>query len=138
MNKVILSGHITADIEVKKTQSGKSVASFTVATRRRFDKDKSDFHKIVVWNQTAEFAAKYFAKGSPVTVVGELQNRDFTDDKGAKRHVTEVIADEVVFPPSRRQEQSDTVKDTYEKTDPSYASEQAHFEDVEDDEDLPF
>jgi single-strand DNA-binding protein len=99
-NKVILVGNVTADPELKQTQSGTSVCSFTIAVNRRFNKDgnnECDFINIVAWRQQAEFVSRYFKKGKPILVCGQLQTRSWTDKDGSKRYVTEVIADEVSF-----------------------------------------
>lgn len=100
-NKVILVGNLTADPELKKTPSGVSVVSFTLAIQRRFAKPddavQADFINIVAWRQTAEFVARYFTKGRSMLVSGALQSRNYTDQNGQKRYITEVVADEVTF-----------------------------------------
>lgn len=100
LNKVILIGNLTKDPEIKQTQSGVSVCSFSIGVQRRFKEDgeyKSDFINIVAWRQTAEFIGKFFKKGNPICVVGSLQVREWKDKDGAKRYATEVIADEASF-----------------------------------------
>ena len=104
LNKVILIGYLTADPTIKKTQSEISVSSFTIAVNRQFkskssqeDQQTADFINIVAWRQTAEFVSKYFKKGSPIIVCGSIQTRNYTDNQGNKRYVTEVVADEVGF-----------------------------------------
>lgn len=102
LNKVILIGNLTADPELKQTPSGVSVTSFSIGVQRRF-KDaatgsyQSDFINIVAWRQTAEFICKYFRKGRPICIVGSIQVRNYTDQQGNKRYVTEVVADEATF-----------------------------------------
>lgn len=101
-NKVILIGNMTADPELKQTAGGISVCSFSIAVNRRFAKadqnqQSVDFINIVAWRQSAEFVSRYFAKGSPILVCGQLQTRSYTDNQGQIRHVTEVVADEVSF-----------------------------------------
>ena len=100
-NKVILVGNMTADPELKKTPSGVSVTSFSIAVNRRFTKQgeqpQTDFINIVAWRQTAEFVARYFNKGKPILVCGQLQTRSWTDQNGQKRYTTEVVADEATF-----------------------------------------
>lgn len=99
-NKVILVGNLTATPELKQTNTGISVCSFSVAVGRKFAKGTeavTDFFSVVAWRATAEFVAKYFAKGNPILVCGSLQNRSYTDSKGEKHTVTEVVADEVAF-----------------------------------------
>ena len=101
LNKVILMGHITADPELKQTQSGTSVCSFSIGVNRRYSKDQAqqgvDFINIVAWRQQAEFVTRYFKKGSSIIVCGSLQTRNWTDQNGVKRYATEVVADEVSF-----------------------------------------
>lgn len=101
LNKVILMGHITADPELKATQSGVSVCSFSIGVNRRYSKDQAqqgvDFINIVAWRQQAEFVCKYFKKGQAIVVCGSLQTRNWTDNNGQKRYATEVVADEVSF-----------------------------------------
>lgn len=102
INKVILGGRLTADIEVKATPSGVAVCQFTIATNRRGSKDgQTDFINCVAWRQTAEFIGKYFAKGSSICVVGEIQTRSWTDKDGGKRYATEVIVSEALFVDSK-------------------------------------
>lgn len=103
-NKVILIGHMTADPELKQTQSGVSVCSFSIGVNRRFAKDGEqnvDFINIVAWRQQAEFVSRYFKKGNPILVCGQIQTRNYTDSQGQKRYVTEVVADEVSFVDSK-------------------------------------
>ena len=99
-NKVILIGNLTANPELKQTQSGVSVCTFSIAVNRRFTKDGEqtcDFIPIVTWRQTAEFVSRNFVKGKPILVCGQLQTRNWTDKDGNKRIATEVVADEVSF-----------------------------------------
>ena len=107
MNKSILMGRITKDLELKTTQSGVSVLSFTIAVDRKY-KDANgnkvtDFINIVAWRNTAEFIAKHFGKGRMILVVGELQVRQYESD-GQKRYVTEVVTDEVHFTGEKKEE----------------------------------
>lgn len=99
-NKVILGGRLTADPELKQTQGGTSVLSFTVAVNRRKGKDgqqESDFISCVAWKERAEFISKYFRKGSSICVMGEIQTRKWQDSNGANRYATEVIVSETFF-----------------------------------------
>ncbi|MBQ8382035.1 MAG: single-stranded DNA-binding protein [Clostridia bacterium] len=104
-NKVILGGRLTADPELKTTQSGTSVTSFSVAINRKYTADgqqpQADFINVVAWQQRAEFVSRYFRKGSSICVTGSLQTRSYTDRDGQKRTVTEVVADEVNFVDSK-------------------------------------
>lgn len=101
LNTVIIMGRLTADPELKKTQSGTSVISFTVAVDRRFqqkgEEKQADFINIVAWRQTAEFVEKYFSKGSMIAIRGSIQTRAYEDKNGNKRTAVEVVADEVSF-----------------------------------------
>lgn len=140
LNKVILMGRLTADPELKHTQSGTAVASFTVAVERNIknaDGSRStDFIRCVAWQQRAEFIKKYFAKGRMICVVGSIQTRSYTDQDGNKRTAVEVLADEFNFTGEPRAEaQRDTAPA------PNYG--QTGFADVwpddgEDDDDIPF
>lgn len=131
-NKVILVGNLVADPELKKTPGGVSVTSFGIAVNRRFTKQgeqpQTDFINIVAWRQTAEFVARYFHKGKPILVCGQLQNRSWTDKDGQKRYTTEVVADEATFVENKSNEPSA----------PSYAGDQSGFEDLSESEELPF
>ena len=99
-NKVILVGNLTADPELRQTNNGLSVCSFSIAVNRRTKSDNEqsvDFINGVAWRQSAEFIARYFKKGKPILVCGQLQSRPWTDNTGNKRTATEVVADEVAF-----------------------------------------
>lgn len=138
-NKVILIGNMTSDPELKQTQSGISVCSFSLAVNRRFSKEGEqtcDFITIQTWRQTAEFVTRHFKKGKPILVCGQLQTRSWTDKDGNKRYATEVVADEVSFVGNNE-------SSTEAKSEPStymlsaYTS-QPQFEEVPNDGDLPF
>lgn len=97
MNKVIIMGRLTRDVDLRKTQSDLSVASFTVAVDRRGKEKQTDFIDCVAWRQTAEFVGQWFAKGKMIAVVGSLQVRTWKDKEGKNRKAVEVVADEVHF-----------------------------------------
>ena len=97
MNKVFLVGRLTKAPELRTTQSGISVATFTVAVTRRMNRDASDFINVVAWRGLADNCAKYLVKGQQVSVVGELRTRSYDAKDGGKRYVTEVQADDVEF-----------------------------------------
>ena len=100
MNKVFLIGNLSKDPELRAANSGTSVCTFSIAVNRRKDKDgnsTADFFSIVAWRQLAELCGKYLAKGRKVSVVGELQNRSYEANDGTKRHVTEIVANEIEF-----------------------------------------
>ena len=137
LNKVILIGNMTCDPELKTTQSGISTTRFTIAVQRRFASKQegqptADFINIVAWRQTAEFVCKYFNKGKPILVCGAIQVRDYTDKDGNKRYVTEVVADEVGFVESKNSENA-----APSAHEPAFTA-PAQFEEVTDDEELPF
>ena len=165
-NKVILGGRLTADPELKTTPSGISVTSFTVAVNRRFggksgEETQADFFSVTAWRQTAEFITRYFRKASSICVVGSIQTRSWTDQAtGQKRFATEIVADEAYFVDAKSESpiavqqaaasygaapQASYVPDGYGFGAPSqvpggsYASQPApKFEDIADDEELPF
>ena len=97
MNKVFLVGRLTREPELRTTQSGISVSTFTVAVTRRMNRDESDFINIVTWRGLADNCAKYLVKGQQVSVVGEVRTRSYEANDGGKRYVTEVQADDVEF-----------------------------------------
>ena len=147
-NKVILIGNMTADPELKQTTSGTSVCSFSIAVNRRFAKAEQgqqnvDFINIVTWRQSAEFVCRYFKKGNPILVCGQLQTRSWTDNQGQKRYATEVVADEVSFVASAAQTGSNGAQGSAPYTPDAYNSPAASsgpaiFEEIPNDGELPF
>ena len=111
LNRIILMGRLTRDPELRHTQTGTAVASFTLAVDRDF-KDRNsgeratDFIDVVAWRQTGEFVSRYFTKGRMAVVEGRLQMRDWTDKDGNKRRSAEVVADNVYFGDSKRDAES--------------------------------
>ena len=108
MNKIILMGRLTRDVDVKYTQTTNTmIASFSLAVNRRFVKEgeerQADFFNITAFGKTGEFCSKYFSKGQQVAVIGRLQNRSWEDDQGQKHYATDVIAEEVYFADSKKQ-----------------------------------
>lgn len=100
MNKIITIGNLTKDVELRSTQNGKSVATFTVAVQRAFKVDgqpEADFFPVVVWGVQGENCAKFLSKGKKVAIVGSLQNRSYDDKNGNKRSITKIVASEVEF-----------------------------------------
>lgn len=108
LNKIFIMGRLVRDPELRRTQSGTPVASFTLAVDRDF-KDKqtgeraTDFIDVVAWRSTGEFVSRYFSKGRMAVVEGRLQIRDWTDKDGNKRRSAEVVADSVYFGDSKRE-----------------------------------
>lgn len=100
-NRAILIGRLTADPELKQTQSGISVCSFSIAVDRRFSgrdsERKTDFINITSWRQQAEFVCRYFHKGDVIGVEGSIQTRNYEDKNGNKRTATEIVTDNVFF-----------------------------------------
>ncbi len=102
LNKVMLLGHLAADVDLRQTKSGSSVATFPLAINRfiRGDDGKEeavDFHRVVVWGRLAEICNEYLEKGIAVYVEGRMINRSFDDNDGVKHFRTEVVADNVIF-----------------------------------------
>ena len=101
MNKIMLIGRLTKDPELRYTQSGTAVASFTLAVDRRFSNQngerETDFINCVAWNKSAEFVANYFHKGKQMALEGRLQVRSYDGNDGQRHWVTEVVAEQVEF-----------------------------------------
>lgn len=135
LNRIILMGRLTRDPELRHTQTGTAVASFTLAVERQF-KDangdrQADFIDIVAWRQTGEFAAKYFTKGRMAALEGRLQMRDWTDRDGNKRRTAEVVADNVYF--------ADSPKESPKYDAPAYSEPSTDWQEITDDDGmLPF
>ena len=142
-NKVILIGNLTADPELRQTQSGESVCSFSIAVNRRFAKNgECDFINIVAWRQTAEFVTRFFKKGQPILVCGSLQVRSWNNTQGEKKYATEVVADECCFVQNKAENTgSDYPNQTQQNNTyvpQAYTSQTPQFEEIPDDGDLPF
>lgn len=137
LNCVVLMGRLTADPELKHTQNDIAVTSFTIAVDRayRSGADRvTDFIDIVAWRNTAEFVSKYFTKGQLVAIEGSLQVRSYTDKEGNKRRAWEVVANNVHFAESKRDNaQRNNEASTYSNAD------SGDFSEVNDGDDfLPF
>ena len=117
LNKIIIMGRMTHDPELRRTGSGTSVTSFSLAVDRDFKSQSgekgTDFIEVVAWKNTAEFVSKYFSKGRMAVVEGRLQIRDWTDKAGNKRATAEVVADNVYFADSKRSESNDNQKENF-------------------------
>ena len=132
MNRVIITGNVAKDPDVRQTSSGLKTAQFDLAVQRRFrDKQtgerEADFIRVVAWRQTAEFIEKHASKGTKVAVEGAIQTRSWTDNNGQKHFATEVVADQVELLGSRPQGQQSAPVD-----------QQTGFAEVVDDSPLPF
>lgn len=125
LNKIFIMGRLARDPELRHTQTGTPVASFTLAVDRDF-KDKNtgergtDWIDVVAWRGTAEFVSRYFSKGRMAVVEGRLQIRDWTDKEGNKRRSAEVVADSIYFGDSKRDSDGGSYS-PFNQT-PSYAS----------------
>ena len=129
MNKVILAGRLTKDPDVRYTQTGVAVASFTLAVNRRFSKEKAaDFIPIVVWDRIAEVVGNNLVKGSQVLIEGRIQIRSYDAQDGSKRYVTEVIANDIEFMGSKPKLDGGPVPE----------SAKSFGQEVPPDEDIPF
>ena len=132
LNRVVIMGRLTRDPELRRTQTGTAVTSFSLAVDRDFKSRESgekatDFIDVVAWRQTAEFVCKYFTKGRMAVVEGRLQLRDWTDKDGNKRRTAEIVADSVYFGDSKRDGENTA------QSEP-----QGGFSEIEDDWDFPF
>jgi len=141
-NKVILGGRLTVDTELKTTQSGIAVVSFSIAVNRRYknasQQTEADFFNVTAWRATAELVARYFRKGSSICVVGTIQNSTWTDQQNVKHYRTDIVADEVMFVDSRSES---GVADDAGFAAPSFSTPAANapkFEEIKTDDDLPF
>lgn len=130
LNSVIIMGRLTRDPELRRTQGGTAVTSFTMAVDRDFKSQsgekETDFIDVVGWRNTGEFAAKYLAKGRMAAVEGRIQVRDWQDKDGNRRKSVEVVADNVYFADSKRDSKPQESRDDQE------------FDEIEDDGDFPF
>lgn len=104
LNHTCIAGRLTKDPELRRTNNGTSVTSFTIAVDRDFGDKETDFIECVAWKNTADFVSKYFTKGRMAIVSGRLQFRNWTDKDGNKRKVAEVVADQVYFGDSKKDE----------------------------------
>ena len=134
LNKVVLAGRLTADVELKQTPSGVSVCSFTLAINRKYSKEggqqQTDFIQCQAWRNTAEFIARYFKKGSALCISGSIQTRSWTDSNNQKRYATEVVAEEAMF--------VDGKNDSQGAEAPSFNYEAPNYTEQSPDDDLPF
>ena len=136
VNKVLLLGNLGRDPELRSTPKGNQVLNFPMATTRRWKDretdevhDQTDWHRIVVWGRQAEVLSEYLKKGSQVHIEGRIQTRSWTDNDGAKRYTTEVVASRIQM--LGRPEDRKTPEPVDEPEAPSDASEPS-------DDDIPF
>lgn len=138
LNCSVIMGRLTADPELKHTPNNIAVTSFSVAVNRSYAKQgeqqEVDFIDVVAWRSTAEFICKYFGKGQSIVVQGMLQTRTYTDTKGNKRKIVELVADQVHFGESKKETQQ-------QNNAPSPSDSQSissGIEELTSDDDLPF
>jgi single-strand DNA-binding protein len=113
LNHITIMGRLTKDVELRRTNTGTAVASFTLAVDRDFGEKETDFIEVVAWRQTAEFVSKYFSKGRMAVVSGRLQIRKWNDKDGNKRSTAEVVADNVYFGDSKNTADNSAPKSQY-------------------------
>ena len=152
MNNVSLIGRLTAPPALQNTLNGTSVCRFSIAVDRRFKKEgqpTADFIPVVAWRQTAEFVSKYFTKGSRIAVIGSIQTRSWDDDDGQRHYLTEVIADNVEFCESKKNQSADNPMTTEAgfnddnyvpplPSPPPALNTEGYYPMPEDDDDCPF
>lgn len=149
MNSIILLGRATSAIELKQTQAGKTVVSFSLAVKRPFSKDTTDFFTICAWDKQAELLSKYVGKGDQICIRGYLMTRSWEDGNGDKRYATEVVASEVSFCEAKRDSEGNNASQNQNATEgdlgvsqfipEAYRSQGTpRFEDVNPDDNLPF
>lgn len=148
-NIVVLTGRITADPELKTTQSGLSVTSFSIAVNRNYrsgEEPQTDFINIVAWRGTAEFVTHHFRKGNMIGVEGSIQTRKYTDRDGNQRTAFEVVANNIQFVESKRDSAQSSVtacapavpENGIAPTAPHTNIAVDDFTDIGEDDDLPF
>ena len=139
MNKVVLIGNLTRDPELQTTNSGVSVCRFTLAVSRRFANNDgerdTDFINIVVWRNQAENCHKYLKKGSKCAVIGRIQTSSYDAQDGSKRYTTDIVADEVEFISTNRNNDDGASYSAPSENKPK--KETAELEEIDDDS-LPF
>lgn len=140
INRVVLVGRLTKDPELRKTQNGTSVVSYTLAVSRRTQnpgQPEADFIGCVAWNKTADLMAQYLHKGSLIGVEGRIQTRNYDNQQGQRVYVTEVVTDNVQFlEPRNQQPQYEQPQNTYQPPHQQTFAEAS--DEVFTDEDLPF
>ena len=137
LNKVILIGRITADPELKKTQTDVSVASFSIAVQRDYKNADgeydTDFINCVAWRNTADFICRFFKKGAPICIVGAIQTRRYEDKDGNKRTAVEVVVTEAKFVEGKKDDNTQTAPAPMEA-----GGNDVPFDEIADDDELPF
>ena len=144
LNKVIIAGRLTADPELKLTQTGLSVVSFSVAVNRpvRVVNNQrvaeSDFISCVAWRNAADFIAKYFKKGSAICLTGSLQTRTWSDNNGVKHYSTELVVDDTYFVDGKSDNKVlAPIPEAYGSPTFTNGNNVPDFQEIKDDEELP-
>ena len=141
-NKVILGGRLTADPELKTTQSGIAVVSFSIAVNRRYTKSsaqqsETDFFNVTAWRGLADTIGRFTKKGHKVAVVGSIQMRNYEDNQGVRRTAVDIIAQDIEFLTSKSSNSGDDFYDT--GAQPSApAKKKPTLQSFDDDGDIPF
>lgn len=143
LNRVILMGRITQDLELRRTPSGSGVLSFNLAVERSYAKQgedrETDFITCVAWNKTAEFIGSYFSKGRMIALEGQLRTRTYDDKNGSRHYITEVYVDQVSFTGEPKQQGQAQQSKSYE---PAQGNAQIgdldDFEEILSDNGVPF
>ena len=131
INKVILMGRLTRDPEMRHTNSGTPVTTFSIAIDNGYgDNKRTDFVNCLAWNKTAEFVTKYFAKGKMIIVIGRITTRSWETQDGKRAYATEVVANEVSFGETKSSQQT--------ATQPPMQDDDDDFTPLDEDDDLPF
>lgn len=134
LNRAVLMGRITRDIELRQTPSGVAVVNFSIAVDRNYQPDKdnkqTDFITITAWKSKAVFISKYFSKGQLIAVEGSIQTRNYQDKEGNNRTAFEVVADQVYFAEGRRSIQPEVQNNI---ANGSFSADVSDFEELDDD-----
>ena len=136
INKVILMGRLTRDPEMRHTNSGTPVTTFSIAIDNGYgDNKRTDFVNCLAWNKTAEFVTKYFTKGKMIIVIGRITTRSWETQDGKRAYATEVVANEVTFGESKTSTQLNTPQTAAQ---PPMQDDDDDFTPLDEDDDLPF
>ena len=142
INRIILTGRLTRDLELRRTQSGTSVVSFTLAVDRNFKKEgkpEADFIDCVAWNRQADTMAQYLHRGSLIGVDGRLQTRNYENQQGQRVYITEVLVESFAFLESRNQSQPTSPEASQESSNGYYRTDTSDVETIGiEGDDLPF
>ena len=140
MNIISITGRLTKEVELRRTQSGKAVATYSLAVKRPRSKDDTDFINVVTWEKAAEYLSQYGHKGDIVAVVGSLQSRKWTDKNGNNRTEWEVVTDGVELVSSKKNSEGSsntTQGQNFQQGQPSYAQQNFQTINIPDGQ-LPF